>query len=89
MCRWASTSNRRTSGDTLSSDGRLLARQIGAVQVEIRPRGNSTHGKVVTARGGFHNGVLLHMGESFLVLEIDAGCRTTFTGRAASCSGAW
>jgi len=55
---------------TLSSDGRLLARQISPVQVEIRPRGESTWGRVMTPRGGFHSGAMMQLGDRWLRLQV-------------------
>jgi MoxR-vWA-beta-propeller ternary system domain bpX1 len=63
----------------LSSDGRLLARQINPVQVEIRPQlqlvaltrnGDSTWSRTTTTRAGFHSGAMLQAGDYWLRLQV-------------------
>ncbi len=56
----------------LSDDGRLLARQISQMQVEVRPLANAVAGRWFTTRlGGFRPAPLVLLGERWLMIQID------------------
>jgi hypothetical protein len=55
----------------LSDDGRLLARQVNPVQVEVRPLVESAGRWFTTGRGGFHSAPLVLLGERWLLIQID------------------
>jgi hypothetical protein len=53
----------------LSSDGRLLARQVGAYQLEVRDAVSGGLPRCVTLLGRYHHAVQANLGERWLLLE--------------------
>jgi hypothetical protein len=55
----------------LSADGRLLARQVRATQIEVRDVHSAGPPLALTPRGGFHHDAQVELGEGWLSLQID------------------
>jgi hypothetical protein len=76
---------------TLSSSGRLLAREIGRGRVEIRDVLGSTVPQHVTAVGRFHPQVQVELGDCWLSLRIDCTVHLAYWQRGVLVlkSGRW
>jgi hypothetical protein len=63
------TQPREHAGFALSGDGRLLARQVGAYQLEVRDAVSGGLPRCVTLLGRFHHAVRAELGERWLLLR--------------------